>query len=314
MNTIDHWTTIALIAVALLVTVPLADRALGVGSGAATHATGALATLSLTIQPGLAAGALVVPWLVHVSTRFANSLWALHRHRSVLRAGHVVVAGWLAMAALWLIAHRLDLEPLGFDRVTTLLTVAHFHHAGFGLAALLVATLSHRPADRWLIGAIGLHQIGMSTVAAGITLGSATETTWTRTAWLEPIGAALIIMTLVIWTAATQQLARRRHTSLAARGFLTVAAVAWTAPMALALGWALGPLLPQPVVTTFRVMLGFHASIQAIGLVVCGLAGLVLLGPSGDRIAHRTARHAQPHDDHQNQDGADHAVDATTNR
>jgi hypothetical protein len=40
------------------------------------------------------------------------------------------------------------------------------------------------------------------------------------------------------------------------------------------LGWALGPFLSEPVVTTFRVMLSFHAAINAIGLVLCGLIAL----------------------------------------
>jgi hypothetical protein len=60
----------------------------------------------------------------------------------------------------------------------------------------------------------------------------------------------------------------------AARRLVTVSGVAWFVPMGLALGWALGPFLSEPVVTTFRVMLSFHAAINAIGLVLCGLIAL----------------------------------------
>lgn len=274
MNNIDHWTTITLIALAIVVTVPLARRTVGLTNTATSRLAGIAVVVSLVTGPGPLAAALATPWLALAVRDFARGAVTLHTNRTLDRCGTVLVLGWITNAAVWLWAHRLGLEPLGFDRVTTLLTVAHFHHAGVGLVALLVGAYRYRPQRR-LVGAIALHQIGMITVAAGITLGSALDASDGPAGWLEPVGALAIIGALVIWTATAFQLASTTHRPT--RRLLQISGLAWAVPMVLALGWAAGPLLPQPVVTTFRVMLTFHATIQAIGLVICGLAAITLL-------------------------------------
>jgi hypothetical protein len=83
-----------------------------------------------------------------------------------------------------------------------------------------------------------------------------------------------------------------------ARILLTVAAIAWVLPMALALGWALGPFLPQPVVTTFRTMLRYHAALQTFGLVLCGLTGVLLAGPASNTPSPTSATHNTTMEDH----------------
>ena len=68
--------------------------------------------------------------------------------------------------------------------------------------------------------------------------------------------------------------------------------------MALALGWALGPFLPQPIVTTFETMLRYHAALQTYGLVICGLAGVLLAEPARDRRAPTTITPNTTTEDH----------------
>lgn len=297
MNNFDHWMTIGLIALAIVVTVPLARRVIGLPNTTTTRFVGGAAVASLVVGPGPLAAALTIPWLTLAAIDLWRGALILGRGPTLDGVGNLLVLGWLTNAAAWLFAHRLGLEPLGFDRVTTLLTVAHFHHAGLGITALLVGARRHRRHDRRLNGAIVLHQVGMVTVAAGITLRSALDITAGAAGRLEPLGAIAIIGALTIWTMTAFLLART--TDRRARRLVQISGIAWVVPMLLALGWAAGPLLAQPVVTTFRVMLTFHASIHAVGLVICGLVAITLLpNPPMTRPNHPTdtptgARHAR---------------------
>lgn len=105
----------------------------------------------------------------------------------------------------------------------------------------------------------------MLTVAAGLTFND----------HLEVAGASMITVALTVWAGVV---VRWIHDELEgpARMLLGIATIAWILPMALALGWALGPFLPEPIVTTFATMLRFHAALQTFGLVLCGLAGIIL--------------------------------------
>jgi len=278
MDTQTFWTTVGLIATALVIITPLAHRALDGPpyQRLALHVTGALAALSFTIDAGLAAAAMTLPWLVLGAALALDELRTIGV-ATLLRRPNAAVLGplatwiWMTAGAMWLTAHRLGLEPLGFDRAITLLTVAHFHVAGLGLTALLVVTHRRRPHTT-LVAAIWLHQAGMLAVAAGLTFDD----------HLEVAGAAAITLALAIWAAIVVAWIRN---DLHGRALvlLTVAAIAWILPMTLALGWALSSFLPQPVVTTFRTMLRYHAALQTFGLVLCGLTGVLLSEPPSDR-------------------------------
>jgi hypothetical protein len=239
------------------------------------HVTGALAALSFTIDPGLVAAAMTLPWLGLGGALAWDELRTIGV-ATVLRRPNAAVLGplatwvWMAAGAAWLTAHRLGLEPLGFDRAITLLTVAHFHVAGLGLTAVLAVTHRRRPRTTLLV-AIWLHQAGMITVAAGLTFND----------HLEVAGAAMLTVALSMWAAIVVAWIRTELRGRA-RVLLAIAAIAWILPMALAVGWALGPFLPEPVVTTFLTMLRYHATLQTFGLVLCGLAGLILAEPAGD--------------------------------
>ncbi len=152
MDTETFWTTVALIATALVVVAPLAHRSLAGNAHERTAlcAAGAVASLSFTIDAGPVAAAMTLPWLA------VGVMLMLHELRSIgvaalLRRPQDAVLGplptwcWMAAGAGWLTAHRLGVEPLGFDRSITLLTVAHFHVAGLGLSALLTVTHRYRP-------------------------------------------------------------------------------------------------------------------------------------------------------------------------
>ncbi|MGB8861889.1 MAG: YndJ family transporter, partial [Ilumatobacteraceae bacterium] len=181
-----HLTAI-LIAIALLVTVPLALRALGLdqscrdGRGAtATTAARWVAAASLLAPRGVVAGLLAALWLLAT----VGLSW---RHRRAPLT-HLVTVAWLPTAAAWLMADRLGIRPLGFSSHLVMLTAAHFHHAGFGVSALL-STIGARRA-------LAVHQVGMLLVAAGLTVAHATgldASALPGSRWLEPAGAICIV-------------------------------------------------------------------------------------------------------------------------
>lgn len=284
MDTETFWTTIGLIATALVIITPLAHRALG-GPGSqrvVLHGAGVLAALSFTIDAGGVAAAIAMPWLCLGLMLVLKELRSIGVAR-LLRSPNAAVRGslatwaWMAAGGAWLIAHRLGLEPFGFDRSITLFTVAHFHVAGLGLTALLASTHRRRPSTT-LLAAMWLHQVGMLAVAAGLMFND----------HLEVAGATAVTLALGIWATIVVKWIRDGLEG-PARVLLVVAAIAWIMPMVLALFWALGPFLPEPVVTTFKTMLHYHAAFQTFGLVLCGLAGVLLSQPARDNAPTATS-------------------------
>lgn len=259
-----------LIATALLVTVPLALRALKAQqatawAGGAAAAARWSAAASLFAPRGTVAWLLVGPWLV-VSVAL---VW--HHRRAPL--AHLVVLAWLPAAAVWLLADRLGVRPFGFAPHLVTLTAAHFHHAGFGISALLAAV----GARRGLV----VHQVGMVLVAAGLTAAHATGlgfdgATLPGSRLLEPIGATCIVAALVVWGRHAWRC--RAIATGWRRAAFAISAVAWTYPMTLALGWALTPLGPSavigPLTRSLTAMVAQHGAVNAIAVVLLGLAAL----------------------------------------
>ena len=277
MNTTNHWTTIVLIALSIAVTVPLGLAVIGIRVRPVfLVGAGGCATVSLAVEPGTAAALLALPWLgLSIRTLYHAAAPDIRRRPVLVGIGRLmkrwlptIALVWWANAALWLVAHRAGWEPLGFGRAITLLTVGHFHHAGFGLTAMFVA--AHRRLRSRTTLAMGIvHQFGMVTVAAGLTFDD----------HLEVVGAVLLTASLALWTVVALGLARSADRST--RPLLALSAIAWLLPMVYAVAWALNPFLPDPIVTTFTTMLRYHAAINAVGLVLAGLVGLLHLPTDG---------------------------------
>ncbi len=144
-------------------------RDLPAGLGLLLPAAGGLASASLLMPTGPAAGILALPWIglaLGVTGHRGRQLLAdaLDRGDGSGRGRVMVSLGWPArladatwwaercawiallwwsVGAAWLLATRLALD-LGYGALVARLTVAHFHYAGFGAAVLVVM------AGRWL--------------------------------------------------------------------------------------------------------------------------------------------------------------------
>jgi len=95
---------------------------------------------------------------------------------------------YLPIGAIWATFDRLDFQPLGFDSTIVLLTVAHFHYAGFVLPWLCSCLLKYFPSPwtwRFSIGIL----VGIPLVATGITT---THFHWPF--WLESLFVSIMAL------------------------------------------------------------------------------------------------------------------------
>lgn len=96
--------------------------------------------LAFWLPAGPAAAVATLPWLAIAAAGAAAAIrhgvpllpHLLHPRNAELLGRHVAL-GFLAVGAAFLVADRLDVQPLGFSAPIVLLTAAHFGFAGFGL-------------------------------------------------------------------------------------------------------------------------------------------------------------------------------------
>jgi hypothetical protein len=119
--------------------------------------------VALGLPRGPLSGGLVLPWLAVVGGLGIGALRRLvtdgrsGRLRAVpITMGFAVVAGFLAVAAGWLLIDRLGLQPFGFGTTIVLLTAVHFHVAGFVLTLAAVLAARARPERLWIGALVGL--------------------------------------------------------------------------------------------------------------------------------------------------------------
>jgi len=102
-----------------------------------------LAAISFFLKDGREAGAMVYLWLVVTVALAIDGLVRLIRTRlgSFQEFCFAFGEGYALVGALWLLASRLGLRPIGFHEPVVLLTAVHFHFAGF-IAAILAGQVS----------------------------------------------------------------------------------------------------------------------------------------------------------------------------
>ena len=136
-------------------------------------------SFSLCVPTGSFAAMLACPWLL-VRLRHAFSA-VCERQNPCLACSRI----FPAIGAAWLVAHRANWTPWGFDPLIMLLTAAHFHHAGFTLP--LVAGLNEQSQPNWLTKSSCIAILaGVPLVAAGITC-----THFGVMKFVEPVGVAI---------------------------------------------------------------------------------------------------------------------------
>lgn len=222
---------------------------------------------SFWLEPGLLAGIVAFPWLVFCSFLLIKALkdWPKGDCKTNTKICQLAAFVYLFIGALWLMADRLDIRPCGFNPVIVLLTVAHFHFAGYVLLRITGWIIPFFPTKA--MNLIGLMVVsGVPLVAIGIT-----ATHFNFPFWLETI--AVVVMVFggfsVGWF----------HFILGwrNRGFLyglcwMIAGLALMCGMVLAMLYGLRNVIIIPFLT-IPWMYSVHGTLNAVGFAFPALSG-----------------------------------------
>lgn len=152
-----------------------------------------------------------------------------------------------------LVAERAGYRLFGFGMDTLLLTVAHFHYAGFAAALVAALLLDRRPGPLTTVAAWCVPG-GTLIVLAGYFAGDSVQL------------AGASVLTLGMWLTGWITWHEARPLDLVSRVLFRVGALVLAATMVLALDWAGG--LPHLSVSW---MVATHGVANAVGFALCSL-------------------------------------------
>ena len=239
----------------------------------------ALITLtSFFFEKGVLSAALSSAWFI---LNALIALFALARLKS--RRIHPleelsIDAGllYLPVAGLWLVIYRLGVQPFGYGEMIILLTVVHFHFAGFAtpiIAGMSGRVLTGTNYPRRVFATVVLAIVAaMPLVAAGITFSP----------WMGFAGALLLTIGVMLLAVLTVGWVRQSITSALWRTLLLIGALASCAAMVLACLYAYS-VATKTLIITIPGMALTHGLLNAFGFVTCSLIAWSQIAPK-DRI------------------------------
>jgi len=222
---------------------------------------------SFFFEKGLLSASLSAVWLVvsgivallGLSRFTARGLYPLYE--SSIDAGLL----YLPVASGWLIIYRLGVQPFDYGETIILLTVVHFHFAGFaapiiaGLTGKMLATIGRPPRGMYAFIVFAI-VAAMPLVAAGITFSP----------WAGLAGTLLLSSGLVLLAVLTVARVVPAIPSLNARLLLSIAALASCTAMVLACLYAYS-LVAHVVILRIPTMAMTHGLLNAFGFAACSL-------------------------------------------
>ena len=230
-----------------------------------------MAAASFLFETGLFAALLSSAWLI-----VTGLVAILGITRIIMRGLYPleelsVDAGllYLPVAGVWLVIYRLGIQPLGYGETIILLTVVHFHFAGFAapiIAGMSGRVLATRAYPRWVY-AFSVFAIvaAMPLVAAGITF----------TPLVGLIGTLLLAIGLVALAVLNIGWVRPAIGPAGKRSLLVFGALSSCAAMVLAFLYAYS-LVAQTLIITIPGMALTHGLLNAFGFVGCSLLAYTL--------------------------------------
>ena len=225
-----------------------------------------LTAASFFVAKGLRAALLASAWLIltglvavfGLTRLIARPVYPLHELS--IDAGLL----YLPVAAMWLVIYRFGVQPFGYGETIILLTVVHFHFAGFAAPIIAGANgrvLATRSYPRRVFG-ISIFAIvaAMPLVAAGITF----------TPLLGLIGTLLLSVGLVFLAALTIGWVRPAVGPTRKRVVLLIAALSSCAAMVLACLYAYS-LVAKILILNIPTMAMTHGLLNAFGFATLSL-------------------------------------------
>jgi len=168
---------------------------------------------------------------------------------------------------VWLVVYRLGIQPFDYGETIILLTVIHFHFAGF--AAPIIAGMTGRTLAATKSGVGRLFPVivvalvgSMPLVAAGITFSP----------WLGLAGALLLTTGLLLLAVLTIGRVVPLIASTGVRVLLVIGALSSCVAMVLACLYSYS-LVAHIVILTIPGMAKAHGLLNAFGFATCSLVG-----------------------------------------
>ena len=228
---------------------------------------------SFFFEKGVLSASLSAVWLVvsgivallGLSRFTVRGLYPLHE--SSVDAGLL----YLPVAGGWLIVYRLGVQPFDYGEMIILLTVIHFHFAGFaapiiaGLNGKMLATTGHRPGKLHAFIVFAM-VAAMPLVAAGITFSPL----------IGLVGAILLSTGLVLLAVLTIGRVVPAIPSLSGRILLSIAALSSCTAMVLACLYAYS-LVAHILILRIPTMAMTHGLLNAFGFATCSLLAWSML-------------------------------------
>ena len=176
---------------------------------------------------------------------------------------------YLPVAGVWLVIYRLGIQPFGYGETIILLTVVHFHFAGFAapiIAGMTGRVLAGRQYPRGMY-AFSVFAIvaAMPLVAAGITFSPA----------VGLIGALLLSFGLVLLAILTIGWVIPLIGPAGKQSLLVIGALSSCVAMGFACVYAYS-LVAQTLILTIPAMAVTHGLLNAFGFVGCSLLAWAL--------------------------------------
>ncbi|HEU4930708.1 MAG TPA: YndJ family protein, partial [Pyrinomonadaceae bacterium] len=244
-----------------------------------------LTVVSFFLEKGVTAAAVASGWLI------VNIVIALYGVSRLISRGGLfplaessIDAGlmYLPVAGGWLVVYRLGVQPFGYGETIILLTVVHFHFAGF--AAPIIAGMNGRvlalrdyPEQVFAFSIFAI-VAAMPLVAAGITLSPL----------LGLIGTLLLSAGLILLAVLTIGWVRPAISHPKRQILLIFGALSSCLAMVLASLYAYS-LATHTLILTIPMMAMTHGILNAFGFVTCSLFVWSRIAPK-ELITHKEAQ------------------------
>jgi len=230
-----------------------------------------LTTVSFFLDNRTTAAWLASSWLLVCVGFAADGLrrFANAGTKSFSQFCFAVGEGYLLVVGAWLVASRAGLQVLTFREPIVLLTAVHFHFAGFASAVFAGLVDERFRVSKWnafLRVALLAVVCGPAILGSAFLLGPKVK-----------LVAALLIASGQFGLAGGMVRVGVTAKNGIGRWLLFVASASVAAGMVLAAVWAVGEYPLQGFVS-IRQMAEFHGVLNAVGFVLCGLLGWLLVG------------------------------------
>ncbi|HSK62653.1 MAG TPA: YndJ family protein [Pyrinomonadaceae bacterium] len=229
---------------------------------------------SFFVEKGLLSAAISVAWFILTALIALFGLTRLVARRFYPLEELSIDAGlsYLPVAGAWLMVYRLGVQPFDYGETIILLTVIHFHFAGFAtpiiaglIGRMLAARQQSQPSKTFLLIVVAL-VAAMPLIAAGITFSP----------WLGLIGTLLLTTGLVLLAVLTLTRGWRAIAPTSARLLLVLAALSSCVAMVLACLYAYS-IVTYTLIIRIPTMAMTHGLLNAFGFVTCSLIAWAII-------------------------------------